>query len=72
MLKSVPDCYQNQKMCDKVVDTYPSTIEYVPDRLKTQEIIKPLINVILCLILFPINIRLKKSVVKSFLMILLS
>ena len=24
-------------MCDKAVDTYPLTIEYVPDRFKTQE-----------------------------------
>ena len=24
-------------MCDKVANTYPSTIEYVPDRFKTQE-----------------------------------
>ena len=28
----------NQKMCDKAVDTHSSTIEYVPELFKTQEI----------------------------------
>ena len=25
-LKSVPDCYKNQEILDKAVNTYPSTI----------------------------------------------
>ena len=29
------DCYKSQKMCDKVVSTYPATIQFVPDRFKT-------------------------------------
>ena len=27
-----------QKMCDKVANTHPSTIQFVPDCYKTQEI----------------------------------
>ena len=47
-------------MCDKAVDTYPSTIEYVPDQFRTQEMCdkKALINVLSDFILFPINLRL--------------
>ena len=26
-LKSVPECYNTQQMCDKAVSTYPSTIK---------------------------------------------
>ena len=29
--------YKTQKRCDKAVNTYHSTIEFVPDRYKTQE-----------------------------------
>ena len=25
-LKCVPDCFKTQKLCDKAVNTYPSTI----------------------------------------------
>ena len=28
---------KTQKMCDKAVDTCPTTFKYVPDRFKTQE-----------------------------------
>ena len=47
-------------MCDKAVDTYPSTIEYVPDQFRTQEMCdkKALINVLSGFIQFPINLRL--------------
>ena len=37
-LKSVPDCYKNQKMCDKAVDNYPHALDFVPDCYVTQEI----------------------------------
>ena len=31
-LKSVPDCYKNQEMCNKAVDNYRHTLEFVPKR----------------------------------------
>ena len=34
-LKSVPDCYKNQEMCNKAVDNYPHALELVLEiRLK--------------------------------------
>ena len=30
MLKFIPDCYKNQKMCDKTVNNYAHELEYVP------------------------------------------
>ena len=32
MLKSVHDCYKNQKMFDKTVDNYPHTVKFFPDK----------------------------------------
>ena len=29
-LNSVPDCYKNQEMCSKAVDTYLHALEFVP------------------------------------------
>ena len=29
-LKSLPDCYKNQEMCNKAVDNYPHSLEFVP------------------------------------------
>ena len=29
-LKSVPDCYKNQEMCNKAVDNYPHALQCVP------------------------------------------
>ena len=58
-------------MSDKAVDTCPSTIEYAPDQFKTQEMYDKAVDK--CHFLFdslPINTRLKKYVIKSFLMIL--
>ena len=37
-LKSVPDCYKNQEMCNKAVDNYPYAWEFVTECYKTQEI----------------------------------
>ena len=68
-LKFVPDCYMTQKMCDKAVNTHAFIIEYVPDQFK-KRVIKRLIDVFLYLILFPINMRLKKCVTELFLKIL--
>ena len=27
-LKSVPDCYKNEVMCNKAVDNYPNVLEF--------------------------------------------
>ena len=35
-----------QKMCDKVVDTYPSTIKFVPECFRTQEMSDKLVNIL--------------------------
>ena len=35
-LKSVPGCYKNQEMCNKVVEKYPHVLEFVPECYKTQ------------------------------------
>ena len=57
-LEFVLECYKTQNMCDKAINTYPSTIEIAPECYKT-------------MILFLINIKLKKCVTQLFLMILL-
>ena len=31
----VPDYYRNQKICNKTVDDYPQTLEFIPDCFKT-------------------------------------
>ena len=30
-LEFVSDCYKNQKMCNKVVNIYPSAIQFIPE-----------------------------------------
>ena len=30
-LKSFPDCYKNQEMCNKAADNYPHVLELVPE-----------------------------------------
>ena len=30
-LRSVPDCYKNQEMFNKVGDNYPHALEFVPE-----------------------------------------
>ena len=71
MLKSVSDWQKNQEMWNKSVDTYPSATQFVPKYYKTHKnniriMIKLLILVLLHLIRFWINIRLKKCVIKMF------
>ena len=34
----VPNCYVTQKMCDKAVNTHPSTIKFVPEYYPTGQI----------------------------------
>ena len=29
-LKSVPDCYKNQEICNKVVENHPHALKFVP------------------------------------------
>ena len=43
-LKSVPDCYKNQEMCNKAVDNYPHALEFVPERNKAQEMCDKVIS----------------------------
>ena len=62
-LMSVLDFYKNQEMCDKAVDTHPFTIKYVPKCYKAQEMCyKAILRCFFYLILFLINIKLKKYV----------
>ena len=58
-------------MCHKAVNTYPSTIKFVLKCFMTQEMCDKAVNrCFLYLILFLINIKLKKSVTVLFLNIL--
>ena len=50
MLDSVSDCCKNQQMCDKAVNTHPSTIQFVPECYKTQEISDKTVN--MCFFVF--------------------
>ena len=36
-IKSFPDCYKNQEMCNRAVDNYPHAFEFVPECSMTQE-----------------------------------
>ena len=59
-------------MCDKAVNNYPSTIKFVTECYKTQEICDKGVNrCFLCFILFSIDIRLKKCVTELFLKMLI-
>ena len=50
-------------MCDKAVNTHPSTMQFVPECYKTQEMCyKAVYGCFLYLILFLINAKLKKYV----------
>ena len=69
-LEYVSECYKTQKMCDKAVDTFPSTIKFVPGCCKSKEICHRTVqDAFLYLILFLINIKLKKYVTCLFLYI---
>ena len=35
-LKFVPDCYQNQEMCNKAVENYPHVLEFVSECYETR------------------------------------
>ena len=36
ILKSVPNCYKNQEMCNKIVNNYPHALRFVPECFMTQ------------------------------------
>ena len=70
-LTSVPDCYRNQEMCNKIVDNYPHPLGFVPECLMTQDICDKAVNrCFLYLILFLSYIKRKKCVAELFLKIL--
>ena len=60
----IPKSYKTQRMCDKPIDTHSSTIQFVPKCYNTQEMCyEPVNKCFLYLILFLINIKLKKYVI---------
>ena len=62
-LEFVSEWYKTKKMCDIAADSYLSKIQFVPKCYKTQEMCyQPVNRCLLYLILFLINIKLKKSV----------
>ena len=62
-LEFVSEWYKAKKMCDIAADSYLSKIQFVPECYKTQEMCYQAVNrCLLYLILFLINIKLKKSV----------
>ena len=62
-LEFVSECYKTKKVCDIAADSYLSKIQLVPECYKTQEMCYQEVNrCLLYLILFLINIKLKKSV----------
>ena len=67
-LEFVPDCYKTQKIRDKAVDIYSSSvIKFVPEYYKTQKMCdKAVYTCPLYFILFLVNIRRTKCVIKLF------
>ena len=65
-LELVPEWYKTHKMCDKAVNTYASRLKFVPECLTTEEMCNKQLIDFLCLILFLINIKLKKCVTVLF------
>ena len=68
-LQFFPDSYKTQKVRNKVINTYLSTIQLLHEvaSLKKKHVIKLLIDILLFLILFLICIRLKHCVINQFL-----
>ena len=38
MLRFIPDCYKNQKMCDKAVDNHFHALEFVPIAIRLKSV----------------------------------
>ena len=71
-LQYVPKSFKAQEMCDKAVDICLSVTQLVPECFKTQEMFDKLLTlVLLYFILFLIDMKLKKCVIRLFLKILL-
>ena len=60
VLEFIPEC--QKKMCDKPDDTQATIIKYVPECYKTQEMCNKQFTDVFYLILFFVNIKLKKYV----------
>ena len=43
-LKSVPDYYKNQKICNIAVDNYPHALEFVLNCFKTQKMCNKVVD----------------------------
>ena len=70
-LEFLPKCYKTENMCDKAHATYSSTIKFVLRCCMTQERCDKAVNrCFLYLILFLINIKLKKYVTVLFVKII--
>ena len=61
-IQFVPECYKNQEMCVRAVNT--CCFIFASDRYKTQEMCKKAVTCFFYLILSSINIRHKKCVIK--------
>ena len=44
-LKSVPDCYKNQQICNEATDNYLHALEFVSECYKTQEMCDKVVNI---------------------------
>ena len=65
MLRFIPDNYKNEKFCDGAVDNSYHALKVVPGSYRAQNMCnKLLIQFNLCLILFLIEITLKKYMIK--------
>ena len=72
-LKYVPDCYSNQEMFNNAVDNGPHALEFLPEQFMTQKMYNKADNrCFLYLILFLINMKLKKCVTELLLKIFFS
>ena len=49
------DCHENQKICNKTLNTYPSAIQFVPEAFKKCEI-----KLLILVLLYLINVKPKK------------
>ena len=51
-LKSVPDCCENQEICNKEVDNYPPALEFVSECFMTQEMYNKAVNRCFCICIY--------------------
>ena len=66
--KAVSDCYKAQRMCDGAVNTYDSTIKFVPGCYKSREMCDKVVNSFFSsFINFLNDVNIKKCVAELFL-----